>query len=93
VQSRDNRSSGRTKQGTLELYMGLGSLIQSQGHDWREVTCLIWQRMEGTRGTRDSAQASVQRGRAHHDQVSGGFMPQFFQSRKGIKLSGLIREN
>lgn len=73
--------------------MGLGSLIHSQGYDWREVTCLIWQRMEGTRGTRDSAQAGVQRGQAHHNQVSGWFMPQFLQSRKGVKLSGIIREN
>lgn len=26
-------------------------------------------------------------------QVSGGFTPQFLQSRKGVKLSGLIRES
>lgn len=59
----------------------------------REVTGLIRQRMEGTGGTRDSVQANVLRGRAHHNQVSGWFMPQFLQNRKGVKLSGLIREN
>lgn len=29
----------------------------------------------------------------HADQVSGWFVPQFLQSRKEVKLSGLIREN